>query len=441
MALTKIPLKEINRLAIPAIFAGIVDPLIALTDAAVAGNLQQNGARALAAVGVVGSFLSALIWILAQTRAATSTLVSQYLGSGRLTRVQGLLPQVFLFNFLLSLLISIALLPFSSLIFKTFFQVQGLTLSYCLSYFRIRIWGFPLTLVTFAIFGVFRGLQNTSWAMQISLIGGLLNAGLDWLFAYGLHWGVPGVAYASLCAQLVMFGLAGVYFFSKTSGYLLLRGKLHPEFKPWLAISFNLFIRTAALEIAIVLANRFAASYGTAALAAQSILMNLWLFSAFFIDGYAAAGNAIAGKLLGGRDYRKLWLLGIDLGKYSAGVALALALCYAIGYYPIGRIFTGETLVLERFYRVFWLVILMQPLNALAFTFDEIYKGLGKAVFLRNLLLAATFLGFIPTLYLTDYLGWGLYAVWIAFSIWMLVRMLGLWFNFKSAYSQNKSYA
>ncbi len=439
LSLAKVSLREIHRLAIPAILAGIVEPLLALTDAAVVGNLPQNSAASLAAVGVVGAFLSALIWVLRQTEIATSALVSQYLGSGRVLQIRGLLLQVFLFTFLIGLLIPMGVLPFSSLIFKTFFQVQGLALNYCLSYFRIRVWGLPLTLISFAIFGVFRGLQNTSWAMQIALVGGLLNAALDWLFARGLDWGVPGVAYASLLAQFVMFVLAWVYFFSQTGTHLPLRRKWHPEFKSWLAISLNLFIRTIALEIAIALANRFAASYGTAALAAQSILINIWLFSAFFMDGYAAAGNAIAGKLLGAKDYRRLYLLGIDLSKYSVAVALTLALLYAASYYPIGRIFTRAPLVLAHFYQVFWLVVLMQPLNALAFTLDEIYKGLGKAVFLRNLLLAATFLGFVPTLYLFDSLGWQLYAVWVAITVWMLVRAMGLGIDFRLTYSQSKS--
>lgn len=439
MSSSRVTFREINRLALPAIVAGIVEPLISLTDVAVAGHLPQNSTAALAAVGIVGSFLSALIWTLAQTKTATSALVSRYLGAGRLSRIHGLIPQALLFNFLLSLFILFSSFYGSSLIFETFFKARGLTLSYCLHYFHIRIWGFPLTLLTFTIFGVFRGLQNTSWAMQISLIGGLLNASLDLLFAYGFGWGVRGIAYASLLAQFVMFVLACIYFFRKTQAHLLLRRRWHPEFKSWLLISLNLFVRTIALNLAIVLSNRFATSYGTNAIAAQSILINLWLFSAFFIGGYESAGSAIVGKLLGAADHRRIWLLAIDLSKYSLGIASVLSLFYLMGYHPIGRLFTREPQVLESFYRLFWVVILLQPINALAFTFDGIYKGLGKARFLRNLLLTATFLGFIPALYLTDALGWKRYAVWSAFSVWMLIRALGLILNFRANYSQAKA--
>src|SRR6056297_2068793 len=99
---SKVSLKDINKIAIPAIIAGIAEPLISLTDIAIIGNVDLNPVEALAAVGLVGSFLSAIIWILAQTKTAISALVSQHLGSNRLNAVKKLVPQTLLLNFLLS---------------------------------------------------------------------------------------------------------------------------------------------------------------------------------------------------------------------------------------------------------------------------------------------------------------------------------------------------
>jgi len=76
----------------------------------------------------------------------------------------------------------------------------------------------------------------------------------------------------------------------------------------------------------------------------------------------------------------------------------------------------------------------MQPINAIAFVFDGIFKGLAEAATLRNLLLFATFLGFVPVLLLTDYLNLKLYGIWIAFTIWMLLRGVILVLKFKRKY-------
>lgn len=201
-------------------------------------------------------------------------------------------------------------------------------------------------------------------------------------------------------------------------------------------MSANLVVRTTALNFAIYLANAYATGYGKNYIAAQSILMNIWLFFSFFIDGYASAGNAIAGRLLGARDYNRLWTLSLDISKYAIVIAFILMGICGIFYDEIGLLFNKEPAVLALFASTFWVVLLMQPVNAVAFMFDGLFKGLGEAKYLRNVLLAATFLGFTPVLLLGDYFGLQLYAIWIAFFVWMLVRSISLIVKFRNKYLQ-----
>ncbi len=434
----KVSLKDINKIAVPAIIAGIAEPLISLTDLAIIGNVKQDPVEALAAVGLVGSFLSAIIWILAQTKTAISALVSQHLGSRRLNAVKTLVPQTIALNFILSLFIYGITALLAEYIFRIY-QADGLILDYAKSYYRIRAIGFPLTLVTFALFGVFRGLQNTVWAMRCSLAGGLVNVVLTYTLVYGiegifdgLH--LTGAALGSLCAQAVMLIMALYYFFSKTPFNLKISLKLNPLLKPLIVMSLNLFLRTLSLNIAIYVANAYATGYGNNYIAAQSILMNIWLFFSFFIDGFANAANAIGGRLFGEKNFKSLWYLSKDVSKYSIFVAIFLIVCCTIFYEFIGVIFNKDEQVLNLFYNVFWVVLLMQPVNALAFVFDGIFKGLGEAKFLRNVLLIATFVGFIPTILIADYFGLKLYGIWIAFFIWMLIRSSSLIFYFRKKY-------
>lgn len=434
----KVSFKEINTIAVPAIIAGIAEPLISLSDIAIIGNVDINSVEAMAAAGIVGSFLSAIIWILAQTKTAISALVSQHLGSNRLHAVKTLVPQTILLNFILSLFIYFITAFFAELIFSAY-NAEGLILDYTKSYYRIRALGYPLTLVTFAIFGVFRGLQNTLWAMKCSLGGGVVNIGLNFLLVYGIEGYIPalhleGAAIASVIAQATMLVMALYFFFRKTPFHLKLSLNINPNLKPLILMASNLFLRTLALNIAIYLANSYATDYGKNYIAAQSILMNIWLFFSFFIDGYANAGNAIGGKLLGAKAYVKLWNLSKDISKYAVIIALILMGICAVFYNEIGLIFNKDEQVLLLFSSVFWLVLLMQPVNAIAFMFDGIFKGLGEAKYLRNVLLIATFLGFWPTLILFDYLGLKLYAIWIAFFVWMLIRSIALVVKFRRKY-------
>src|SRR5690606_28783399 len=143
---------------------------------------------------------------------------------------------------------------------------------------------------------------------------------------------------------------------------------------------------------------------------------------------------AISGKLLGAKDYKKLWLLSVDISKYAIVIALILMGVCNIFYDDIGLIFNKQEAVLVLFSSVFWIVLLMQPVNAIDFMFDGIFKGLGETVYLRYVLLAATFIGFTPTLLLFDYIGWKLHAIWVAFYVWMIVRSTALVKKLKRKY-------
>jgi putative MATE family efflux protein len=435
---SKITFKEINRLAIPAIIAGIAEPLLSLTDTAIVGNIDLNPTESLAAVGIAGSFISALIWILAQTRSAISATVSKYLGARKLDEIKSLPAQIIGINLLLSVGIYFVSIFFINEIFEIY-NAKGLIHNYAVEYYKIRALGFPLTLFVFSVFGIFRGLQNTYWPMIISIVGASLNVGLDFALVYGIDgfidpMGVSGAAWASVIAQGVMAVLALVLLLKKTPFNLKLSFPFNKEIRNILSISFNLFIRATALNVALYLANSYATKYGDTYIAAQTIAFQIWLFFAFFIDGYASVGNIVSGKLLGEKNYKKMWLLSIKLSKYSIFVAFGLMIVCLLFYNPIGRLFSQDLDVLGVFYGVFWIVLLMQPINAVAFVFDGIFKGLAEAVILRNLLLFATFLGFLPVLLIGDYFDLKLHAIWIAFTVWMLLRAGILVVKFRSKY-------
>jgi putative MATE family efflux protein len=432
---TPVNFKSVNRLAIPATISGIAEPVLNITDTAVVGNIPVDGLESLAAAGIVGSFLSMLIWVLGQTRSSISAIISQYLGAGRLEEVKNLPAQAIFFNIMLSVVVLLSTVFIIEPIFELF-NASGKILDYCISYYSIRVWGFPLTLFTFAIFGIFRGLQNTYYPMVIAIVGALLNIVLDFILVYGVEGWVPalyleGAAWASLIAQAVMAMMAFVLLLKKTEISMKLTFPLNKEIKRVVFMSLNLFVRALALNAALILAVREATALGDAYIGAHTIAINLWLFAAFFIDGFAAAGNSMGGKLLGAGDYDGLWNLAKKVVSYGMVVSVVLMVFGFLFYRPIGHLFSNETIVLQTFYGIFYIVILGLPMNTLAFVFDGLFKGLGEMKYLRNVLLSATFLGFIPTLYLGKFMGWGFYAIWIAFVVWMMIRGFSLVWKFR----------
>lgn len=435
---TDISFKRIQHLAIPAIIAGIAEPVLSATDAAVVGNISEFGIESLAAVGIVGAFLSALIWILGQTRSAISAIVSQNLGAGKIKDLHNFPAQAIYFNIGLSIIVLASTYFFVEEIFSLM-NAEGIVLDFSIDYYNIRVWGFPLTLFTFAVFGIFRGLQNTFWPMIIAAIGAVVNIGLDFALVFGIEdyiqpMGIVGAAWASLISQAIMALLAFFFLMKKTEVSLRLKFPLHPEIKRLVSMSLNLFLRSVALNIALILATREAAALGKEYIAAHTIAFNIWIFTAFFLDGYGAVGNILGGKLLGERNYSALWTLTKRVNLYNLAVAAVLVVAGLILYEPLGLLFNKDEKVLSIFYGMFFMVLISIPINAFAFTLDSIFKGLGEMGYLRNVLLGATFFAFIPILYFSKYMEWGLIGIWIALTAWVAYRGLALIIKFRRKY-------
>ena len=435
---TNVSNKQINRLAIPAIIAGVSEPILSLTDAAIVGHMPLNATVSLAAVGIVSSFLSMLIWVLGQSRSAISSIISQYLGANKLKEVKSLPAQAIAIILILSVLICAATIPFSEAIFK-FYNASGVLLDYSVDYYKIRIIGFPFTLYTFAVFGVFRGLQNTYYPMVIAIIGTAINIALDLVLVYGITnviapMNLKGAALASVLSQALMAVMATALVLKNTPITLKIKGPVNKELPKFLMMIGNLILRTLALNLALYFATSFATGYGTNYIAAYTITINLWFFAAFAVDGYASAGNILSGKLFGAKQFETLVELSQRLTKKALIVGLLMAGLGGLFYKSVGAMFTSDPNVLADFYEVFWIVLAMQPLCAITFVFDGIFKGLGKMKALRNILFAATFLVFIPALLLGHYLELKLHGILWAFTLWIVARGVPLVVKFRKQF-------
>jgi Na+-driven multidrug efflux pump len=225
--------------------------------------------------------------------------------------------------------------------------------------------------------------------------------------------------------------VAGYLLLKKTAISLQFILPFNKEIPRLLKMVFDLFLRTIALNAALIFAVYKATSYGTNELAAYGIGIQLWLFGAFFIDGYSSAGNILSGRLLGAKEYDTLVSLGKKLIGYGLSAGIFLAGIGFLFYEFIGEVFIQDHAVLQCFYEVFWIILIMQPICAITFIFDGMFKGMGYTEFLRNLLLLSTLLVFIPSLLFFDVYEFKLEGVWFTFLLWIMARGIPLLLKFK----------
>ena len=126
---------QIHKLAIPALISGIAEPILSITDTAVVGNVDHNSMEALGAVGIVGTFLSMLVWVFGQKRSVIASIVSQAIGAKKIDEVKSLPSQAIFIILLFSLIIIGVTYPFAESLFR-FYNASGIILA--VSYTHLR---------------------------------------------------------------------------------------------------------------------------------------------------------------------------------------------------------------------------------------------------------------------------------------------------------------
>ncbi len=216
---------EILRLAVPAFGALIAEPLFLFADAVI---ISRPGTVPLGGLGVASQALTTLVGISIFLAYGTTAAVARQIGAGRREAairqgIDGL--------WLAAIIGSVVLAagwPLAPQIVHVFGGSPGVSGEAAI-YLRISLLGAPAMLVVLAGTGVLRGLQDTRTPLAVAAAASVANVILNAFLVLGLHWGIAGSAWGTVCAQtagaaayLVMVGRgarrAGVGFAPDLAG-------------------------------------------------------------------------------------------------------------------------------------------------------------------------------------------------------------------------------
>jgi len=195
--------------------------------------------------------------------------------------------------------------------------------------------------------------------------------------------------------------------------------------KALFGLNRDILIRTFALVMSMSLFTSLSATLGDTVLGVNTLLIQVVLMSAYFMDGIALAVESYAGNFYGKRAVVDLyWLLVFGMaGSVVLGCAIALALIILPG--PFFSLLTIHTSLLERVpHYVGWLLPVLS-LGGIAFTLDGYFLGLTAGKTLRNATLFAAFLGFLPLALLAKSLQ-SPHLLWLALTGLMATRAITL---------------
>jgi len=406
--------REIFGLALPALGALAAEPLYVLVDTAIVGHLGRSQLAALGAAATVLAVLGMFNFL----QYATTAQVARAGGTGQDEVSRRLGAQAFWLSLAIGVALGAALAllagPLVSLV-----GVEGGTADYGESYLRIVAIGVPSFFLALSGQGFLRGRSELTAPLVVIVLGNVLNAVLEVLFVYGLGWGIEGSAWGTAVAQSCM-GAAFVWLIVSRAG----RANMAPVVglaRRLLAVGKFIFVRTAALISAFLLAGAVVARFGDAQLGAYQISFQLFLALALVLDAVAIAGQIIVGRELGGGRPERAYEASLRMITLSVVTGAAFTVALLLLQNELPRLFTSDPRVLAECAALWPIFALLQPVSGAVFALDGILIGASDGPYIAGSMVAA-FAVCAVALALASARDWGVRGVWAALAALILVR-------------------
>jgi MATE family, multidrug efflux pump len=408
---SRVTTAQVFAIAGPAMVANLTTPLIGIVSTIAIGRLGD--AALLGGVAITSVIFDCLFWLFSFLRMSTVAFTAQALGRGEAEEIRALLVRGLIIAALAGFALVILQVPLAAILLDAMGGSEAVTRAARI-YFTIRIWSAPLALANYVVLGWLIGQARAGLALAVQIAINLINMAGTVALVTGLDAGIAGAAVAAVVAEAAGL-LLGVVVARRIThqplkvprAALLDRSKLFRM----LTVNRDIMIRTAALITAFLFFTAQGARSGDVVLAANAVLNNFLLVSAFFLDGLANAAQQLCGSAFGARD-RAAFSGAVRLVlSWGFGFAIAVAAAFALfGPWLIRAMTASENV--QEIARDYLRFVVMSPLLAVfAFTYDGIFIGATWAREMRNLMVLSLLI-FLATWF--SLRGFGNAGLWTA---------------------------
>ncbi|WP_454616368.1 MATE family efflux transporter [Bradyrhizobium cenepequi] len=378
--------RQVFAIAGPAMIANLTTPLIGIVSTTAIGRLDD--AALLGGVAMASVLFDCMFWLFAFLRMSTVAFTAQSLGAGETQELRAILVRGFIVAAVIGAALIVLQVPLAAILLAAMGGSEAVT-SAAKTYFLIRIWSAPLALANYVVLGWLIGQARATLALSTQIAINVVNMAATMLLVLVFNLGIAGAAIAAVIAEAAGLVLGILIARHLTGGKLdIPPGTLFARAKlmRMLAVNRDIMIRTAALITAFLFFTAQGARAGDVTLAANAVLNNFLLVSAFFLDGLANAAEQLCGRAYGARD--RYAFAGAVRLVVVWGFAFALAVMAAFALFgpTLIDVMTASTEVRQAA-RAFLLFVILSPLLAVfAFAYDGVYIGATWARDMRNLM-------------------------------------------------------
>ena len=367
--------RQILQIAVPSIVSNVTVPLLGLIDVAIVGHM--GSAVYIGAVAVGSMIFSLTYWLFGFLRMGTSGLTAQALGRRDLTEIARILVRSAMVAAGIATVLIVLQVPLLWLMFWLIEPTEDVA-PLAAIYFRIVIWGAPASLALFSLTGWFIGMQNTRIPMAVSILQNVVNIVASLTLVYGIGMKIEGVALGTVIAQYAGLLMAvGMLL----RGYSRIFRNRHniwnlKGIRAFFSVNRDIFLRTVCLVAVNLYFTSAGARQGAVVLSVNTVMLQLFLFFSYFMDGFAYAGEALGGRFFGARNDSAFHETVRRLFGWALIVTTAFTLLYIVASMDIVRLLTDEPQVRDVARDYIWWIWLVPAAGAAAFIWDGIFVGI-----------------------------------------------------------------
>ncbi len=368
-----------------------------------------------------------------------SAIVSQILGEGKREKANSYFSMLVAFAVILSLILSVIGFVFARPIASAL-GAEGEMLENCVTYSRILYIALTPFVLQFIFQSFFVTAEKPSLSLIISVVSGIVNMLLDYLFIAVFDWRIAGAAIATGIGQIAG-GIIPVIYFAKKNDSLLRFTKLKFEGKILLKTLTNgssEMITNLSTSVVNILYNfQLMKIAGEDGVAAYGIIMYVnFIFMAVFF-GYSIGSAPVIGYHYGAGNHKELKNLFRKSIFLMTSTGLILTVLAEILTVPLVKIFASYDANLFSMtcqgFRLYSVAFVVMGVNVWGSAF---FTALGNGAvsaaisFLRTLVFQIAAVFILPVF-------WGINGIWFAIAAAELLALLvttGFLIRYKKKY-------
>ena len=403
--------------SLPAIIAMVASSIYNIVDSIFVG--QGLGDEAISGMAVASPFMNLSAAFGAMIGIGASTVISVRLGQGKYDEAQHILGNTISLNVVLGVIFTVVCLPFLDEILYLF-GASDVTLPYARQYMLIILLGNMVTHLYYGLNAVLRSAGHPRMAMSCTFLAIIINCLLDPLFIFVFHWGIQGVAWATIIAQAIAFCWQ-LRLFSRPTELLHLRKGIYrlrlDIVRQCLAIGLSPFLMNSCACLVVLFCNNRLLQYGgDMAIGAYGIVNRVVFLFVTIVMGLVQGMQPIVGYNWGARQNDRVFRV-LRYGITGATcITLAACLTGELMPAPVIHIFGAGPELTEKAVQAFHFVVAAFPLVGAQMVIGNFFQSIGhagKSIFLsvtRQMLFLIPLFAVLPQ-------WWGLDGVWLSMPI------------------------